>query len=41
MFALRNFVAAVAAILDIALTLYMIAVFAAVVISWFAPRSCF
>ena len=39
MFALRNFIAAVAAILDIALTLYMIAVFAAVVISWFAPRS--
>ena len=39
MFALRNFVAAVATVLDIVLVLYMIALFASVVISWFAPRS--
>ena len=39
MFVLKNFVAAVATILDIVLVLYMIALFAAVVISWFAPRS--
>lgn len=39
MFVLKNFVAAVATILDIALLLYMISLFAVVVISWFAPRS--
>ena len=39
MFALSNFVEAVATVLDIVLVLYMIALFATVVISWFAPRS--
>jgi YggT family protein len=38
-FVLKHFVGAVAAILDIVLVLYMIALFAAVAISWFAPRS--
>jgi YggT family protein len=39
MFVLRNFVAAIATVLDVVLVLYMIALFAVVVISWFAPRS--
>jgi len=39
MFVLKNFIIALATILDIALLLYMIALFAVVVISWFAPRS--
>jgi YggT family protein len=39
MFVLGNFIAAVATILDIALVLYMLALFAVVIISWFAPRS--
>lgn len=39
MFVLKNFIAALATILDIALLLYMISLFAVVVISWFAPRS--
>ena len=39
MFALRNFVTAVATILDIALLLYMLSLFAVVIVSWFAPRS--
>lgn len=39
MFALKNFVAAVATILDIALLLYMISLFVVVVVSWFAPKS--
>jgi YggT family protein len=39
MFALRNFIVALATVLDIVLVLYMIGLFAVVVISWFAPRS--
>ena len=39
MFVLSNLVGAVATILDIALLLYMIALFAVVIVSWFAPRS--
>jgi YggT family protein len=38
-FVLANLIAAVATVIDIALLLYMIALFAVVVISWFAPRS--
>ena len=39
MFVLSNFVGAVATIIDVALLLYMIALFAVVLVSWFAPRS--
>jgi YggT family protein len=39
MFVLANLVAAIATILDILLLLYMIALFAVVVISWFTPAS--
>ena len=39
MFILRNLTGAVATIVDLALVLYMMCLFAAVVISWFAPRS--
>jgi YggT family protein len=39
MFVLRNFVGALATILDMVLLLYMLCLFAVVVISWFAPRS--
>lgn len=39
MFVLGNLVGALASIIDIALLLYMIALFAVVVVSWFAPRS--
>ena len=39
MFVLANLVGALATIIDIALLLYMIALFAVVVVSWFAPRS--
>ncbi|HYW68791.1 MAG TPA: YggT family protein [bacterium] len=39
MFVLSNLVGALATIIDIALLLYMIALFAVVVVSWFAPRS--
>ena len=39
MFVLKHFIVALATILDIVLVLYMIALFAAVAISWFAPRS--
>ena len=39
MFVLGNLVGALATIIDIALLLYMIALFAVVVVSWFAPRS--
>jgi len=39
MFVMANLVNAVASILDIALTLYLLCLFAAVIISWFAPRS--
>jgi YggT family protein len=39
MFVVANFIGAIATIIDIALTLYMIALFAFVLVSWFAPRS--
>lgn len=39
MFVMANLVNAIASILDIALTLYLLCVFAAVIISWFMPRS--
>ncbi len=39
MFVLGNFVGALATILDLALLLYMMAILAVVVVSWFAPRS--
>ncbi len=39
MFALGNLIGAIATIIDIALLLYMIALFGVVVVSWFAPRS--
>lgn len=39
MFVLSNLVGALATMVDIALLLYMIALFAVVVVSWFAPRS--
>jgi len=39
MFVLSNLVGAFATIIDIALLLYMIALFAVVIVSWFAPRS--
>ena len=39
MFALGNLIGAIATIIDIALLLYMIALFAVVIVSWFAPRS--
>ena len=39
MFVLSNFIGAVATIIDVALLLYMIALFAVVLVSWFAPRS--
>ena len=39
MFVLANLIGAIATIIDIALLLYMIALFAVVVVSWFAPRS--
>ena len=39
MFVVGNLVGAIATIIDIALLLYMIALFAIVIISWFAPRS--
>jgi YggT family protein len=38
-FALGNLVGVIATIIDIALLLYMIALFAVVIVSWFAPRS--
>jgi YggT family protein len=38
-FVLSNLVGALATIIDIALLLYMIALFAVVIVSWFAPRS--
>jgi YggT family protein len=39
MFALGNLIGAIATIIDIALLLYMIALFIVVIVSWFAPRS--
>ncbi len=39
MFVIGNFVNALAGIIDLALFLYILALFAVVVISWFAPRS--
>ena len=39
MFALSNLVHALATVVDIALVLYMIALIATVVVSWFVPRS--
>lgn len=39
MFVLSNLMGAVATIVDLALVLYMICLFAAVIVSWFAPRS--
>jgi len=39
MFVLGNLIGALATIIDIALLLYMIALFAVVIVSWFAPRS--
>ena len=39
MFVVRNLVSAVATIVDLALVLYMVCLFAVVVVSWFAPRS--
>lgn len=39
MFVARNLVFALATVIDIALLLYLICLFAAVIISWFAPRS--
>ena len=39
MFAVGNLVGAIATIIDIALLLYMIALFTIVIVSWFAPRS--
>ena len=39
MFVLRNLMGAVATIVDLALVLYMVCLFASVVITWFAPRS--
>jgi YggT family protein len=39
MFVVGNLIRAIATIIDIALLLYMIALFAIVIISWFAPRS--
>jgi len=39
MFALGNLIGAIATIIDIALLLYMVALFAVVIVSWFAPRS--
>jgi YggT family protein len=39
MFILANLLAAIATIIDIALLLYMIALFIVVLVSWFAPRS--
>jgi len=39
MFVFGNLIGAIATIIDIALLLYMIALFAVVVVSWFAPRS--
>jgi YggT family protein len=39
MFILGNFIGAIATVIDIALLLYMIALFAVVILSWFAPRS--
>jgi YggT family protein len=39
MFALGNLIGAIATIIDIALLLYMIALFVVVIVSWFAPRS--
>jgi len=39
MFVARNFVYALATVVDLALLLYLICLFAAVIISWFAPRS--
>jgi YggT family protein len=39
LFVVGNLIGAIATIIDIALLLYMIALFAIVIISWFAPRS--
>ncbi|MFH1502156.1 MAG: YggT family protein [Candidatus Eisenbacteria bacterium] len=39
MFVIKNLVGALATIVDMALLLYMICLFAAVIMSWFAPRS--
>ncbi|MBD3348392.1 MAG: YggT family protein [Candidatus Eisenbacteria bacterium] len=39
MFVAKNLVFALATVIDLALLLYLICLFAAVVISWFAPRS--
>jgi YggT family protein len=39
MFVAKNFVYALATVIDLALLLYLICLFAAVIISWFAPRS--
>jgi YggT family protein len=39
MFVLKNLMYALATIVDLALLLYLICLFAAVIISWFAPRS--
>ena len=39
MFVVRNLMGAVATIVDLALVFYMVCLFAAVIISWFAPRS--
>ncbi len=39
MFVLGNLIGAIATVIDIALLLYMIALFAVVLVSWFAPRS--
>ncbi len=39
MFVLGNLVFALATVVDIALVLYLICLFAAVIISWFMPRS--
>jgi YggT family protein len=39
MFVIGNFLSTLAGIIDLALFLYILALFAVVVISWFAPRS--
>jgi YggT family protein len=39
MFVLANLLSALAQIIDIAVFLYILAIFAVVVVSWFAPRS--
>lgn len=39
MFVLRNLVGTIATVVDLALVFYLMCLFAAVVVSWFAPRS--